>query len=58
MVPKAVPTYVSDPSDDLWFTPKTGRSRSLCPRFSMRSKHQLAAIAPRPGLKALSLERD
>lgn len=57
-VPKAVPICVSDPSDDLWLALETGRSRSQCPRSSMRSKHQLAAIASRSGLKALSFERE
>jgi hypothetical protein len=37
---------------------KTGLSWSQCPRFSMRPKHQLAAIASRSGLKAVSLERE
>ena len=39
-------------------TSKTGRSRAECPRLSMRSKHQLAAIAPRFGSKARSFERE
>ena len=55
---KAVPIYVSDSSDDLWLTPKTGRLRGQSPRLSMRSKHQLAAIAPRCGSKARSFERE